>query len=92
MDGKYGLLKRGRNIPPFIDICLMRNGDLIVYEEKSADLLKFDKDFRQIGRLPGNKTSNLGRFLSIIFYRRKRYCDHTLLRRRFNLHLDDRRQ
>lgn len=61
MEGKYGLLKKGKNIRPFIDICLMRNGDLIVYDEETADLLKFDRDLRQIGRLPGNKTNNLGK-------------------------------
>lgn len=57
-NGNYLLLKAGSKVAPFLDIKLLRNGELLVYEENSSDLVKYSKRLREVSRNNGIKPIN----------------------------------
>lgn len=40
-NGSYTLLQEKNQIAPFIDIKLLRTGEILVYEETTSDLVKY---------------------------------------------------
>ena len=58
--GKYGLLKKGAKLPKFIDIKVTNERELLLFEEETSDLVKFDKNFNEISRLKGENKLKLG--------------------------------
>ena len=57
--GKYLLLKAGADIAPFIDIKVLNNGEMLVYEEHTSDLVKYTKKLVEMSRINGVKPLNL---------------------------------
>lgn len=45
-------MNKGKNIAPFIDIKILPNGQLVVHEESTLDLVFYDPELREIKRLP----------------------------------------
>lgn len=58
---KYGLLKMGGNVEPFIDLKLLRNGNILVFAQETSDLVKYDENLKQVRRLQGQKKINLSK-------------------------------
>jgi len=48
---QYGMMKVGKHIEPFVDIKVLKNGNVIVFDEQTSDLIKFDENLKQIRRL-----------------------------------------
>jgi len=63
--GTYRLLDAGSNISPFYDIKLLENGDLIVYERETSNLIKYDGNLIERMRLDGHKKILTGK-LSVL--------------------------
>lgn len=58
---RYTLLNVGDHVNRFIDIKLLDNDELIVFEEDTSDLVKYDRNLREIERLRGKKKINLSK-------------------------------
>ena len=58
---KYGLLKMGGNVEPFIDLKLLRNGNILVFAQETSDLVKYNENLKQVRRLQGQKKINLSK-------------------------------
>lgn len=58
---RYTLLNVGEHVNRFIDIKLLDNDELIVFEEETSDLVKYDRNLREIERLRGKKKINLSK-------------------------------
>ena len=46
-------MKVGKHIEPFIDMKVMKNGNVITFDEATSDLIKFDENLKQVRRLQG---------------------------------------
>lgn len=60
-NGQYTMLGKGKGVKSFIDIKLLPSGELIVFDEASSDLIKYDLDIKELKRLSGKKQIVLGR-------------------------------
>lgn len=60
-NGQYTLLNKGKAVKSFIDIKLLPTGELIVFDENSSDLVKYDPEIAETKRLAGKKRITLGR-------------------------------
>lgn len=60
--GRYTLLDLGHHIKNFVDIKLLRSGELVVFGGKNSDLTKYDRNLKCIKKLPGKKKINIGSF------------------------------
>lgn len=90
-NGQYKLLDNADHIRPFIDFKLLKNGDLITYDENTSDLIKYDPGLNEIKRLNGMRKIELGRCHCCSKFnqiRGERDCDNTLFWRQPHLHLD----
>lgn len=56
---KYGLLKVKNNVERFIDLKLMKNGQILTFSEQNSDLIKYDDRLKQVRRLQGQRKINL---------------------------------
>ena len=65
--GLYRLLEDTPVVNPFFDIKLLNNGDLIVFDKQTSDLVKYDQNLNQTQRLVGQKTIRLGKLKISIF-------------------------
>ncbi len=63
-NGQYTLLNKGKAVKSFFDIKLLPSGELIVFDENSSDLVKYDPEVVEMKRLTGKKRITLGRRLS----------------------------
>lgn len=61
MGDQYGMMKVGKHIESFVDLKVMNNGNVIVFDEKTSDLIKYDENLKQIRRLQGQSTINLSK-------------------------------
>lgn len=53
--GQYTLLNKGKAVKSFIDIKLLPTGELIVFDESTSDLIKYDRELQEVKRLSGKK-------------------------------------
>lgn len=53
--GQYTLLNKGKNVKSFIDIKLLPTGELVVFDEATSDLIKYDRELQETKRLSGKK-------------------------------------
>ena len=58
-NGRYKLMNNNGHIKPFIDLKLMPNRDIILFDELTSDLIKYNQNLEQIQRLPGKRPINL---------------------------------
>jgi hypothetical protein len=59
---QYRLLDSADHIRPFIDFKLLKNsGDLIVFDENTSDLIKYDPSLNQVRRLTGMRKIDVGK-------------------------------
>jgi len=58
---RYTLLNIGDHIERFIDIKLLKSGELLVFQEKNSDLVKYDQNLNEINRLKGKRKINIGK-------------------------------
>ena len=61
-NGQYKLLDNADHVRPFIDFKLLKNGDLITYDENTSDLIKYDPGLNEVKRLNGMRKIDLGKF------------------------------
>lgn len=54
-NGQYTLLNKGQAVKSFIDIKLLPTGELIVFDENTSDLIKYDVELNENKRLAGKK-------------------------------------
>lgn len=55
---QYVLLNKGGNVRDFADIKLLNSGELIVWEEDSSDLVKYDPSLKETNRLKSAQNGN----------------------------------
>lgn len=60
-NNQYTLLNKGKAVKSFIDIKLLPTGELIVFDENTSDLVKYDPEIVEMKRLAGKKKITLGR-------------------------------
>ena len=65
MGDQYGMMKVGKHIEAFVDLKVMKNGNVIVFDEATSDLVKYDENLKLVRRLQGQSTINLSKYLSI---------------------------
>lgn len=75
IDGRYNLLKVGENIENFVDIKLLKNGEIIVLQERNSDLVKYDRNLKVIKRLKGKNKISMSKY-TVKIDRRSRNCDN----------------
>lgn len=51
----------GGNVEPFIDLKLLRNGNILVFAQETSDLVKYNENLKQVRRLQGQKKINLSK-------------------------------
>jgi hypothetical protein len=61
-NGRYTLLKAGSHISNFIDIKLLNDGSLLVFDEQNSNLEKYNKQLKLMSRLEGRSHINIGKF------------------------------
>lgn len=64
MGDQYGMMKVGKHIEAFVDLKVMKNGNVIVFDEATSDLVKYDENLKLVRRLQGQSTINLSKHLS----------------------------
>jgi len=77
------MMKVGKHIESFVDIKVLKNGNVIVFDEQTSDLIKYDENLKQIRRLQGQSKVNLSKFFGsdwVTIFRWKRNSDHPLCR------------
>jgi hypothetical protein len=57
------MMKVGKHIEPFVDLKVMKNGNVIVFDETTSDLVKYDENLKLVRRLQGQSTINLSNFI-----------------------------
>ena len=62
--GQYTILNKGRDVKSFIDMKLLQNGELVVFDEQTSDLVKYSPELVENKRLMGKKKINLGKLVS----------------------------
>ena len=53
-------LKTIQNIRPFIDMKMLNTGEVLIFEEETFDLVKYDGQSKQLSRLSGKKSPCVG--------------------------------
>jgi hypothetical protein len=66
VNGQYKLLDNADHIRPFIDLKLLKTGEVITFDEATSDLVKYDPGLAEIKRLNGMRRIDLGN-LQIFF-------------------------
>jgi hypothetical protein len=61
MGNQYGMMKVGKHIDSFVDLKVMKNGNVIVFYQETSDLIKYDENLKQVRRLQGQNTINLSK-------------------------------
>jgi len=59
--GQYTILNKGREVKSFIDMKLLPNGELVVFDQETSDLVKYSPELTENKRLMGKKKINLGK-------------------------------
>jgi hypothetical protein len=82
MGNQYGMMKVGNHVDSFVDLKVMKNGNVIVFDESTSDLIKYDENLKQVRRLQGQNTINLSKFpsdqLKLTLLRWKRNRNHPI--------------
>jgi len=79
---KFGRLKIKNNVERFIDLKLLKNGQIIIFSESSSDLIKYDDRLKQVRRLQGQRKINLSKKKKI---RRKKKFQEKFSRKKINV-------
>lgn len=55
------MMKVGKHIQSFVDIKVMKNGKVLIFDHDTSDLIKYDENLKQINRLQGQGKINLSK-------------------------------